>query len=293
MDFSLRQLEYVVAVARLGNFHQAAEACHVSQPGLSIQLKQLEDQLGVQIFERDRRRVLLTVAGQEIVRRAERILDEARGLKEAAVAVAKPMSGLLRLGVIPTVAPYLLPKALPRLRKLHPDLRLRLREGLTGELVEATRNGDLDLLLLSLDAPLQGLVEHELLKDPFVVALPRGHRLASRKAIREKDLHGESVLLLDDGHCLRDNALAVCKAVGLQERGDFRAGSLHTLVQMVAAGDGLTLIPSMAARVEGERGEIVLVPFAKPAPLRRIGFAWRQTSPRSADYKSIATAFRA
>src|SRR5688572_32244526 len=152
MDISLRQLEYVVAVARLRNFHEAAAACHVSQPGLSIQLRQLEDQLGVRIFERDRRRVLLTESGAEIVRRAQRVLDEAASLIEAATAAAKPMCGLLRLGVIPTIAPYVLPAALPKLRKRHAQLRVRLVESRTADLVEAARAGEIDLLLLSLDA---------------------------------------------------------------------------------------------------------------------------------------------
>jgi LysR family hydrogen peroxide-inducible transcriptional activator len=291
MDISLRQLEYVVAVARLRNFHEAAAACHVSQPGLSIQLRQLEDQLGVTIFERDRRRVLVTSVGEEIVRRAARVLEEAQGLVESARASSKPMSGLLRLGVIPTVAPYVLPAALPRLRKKHPELRVRLREAHTADLVQAMRDGELDLLLLSLDADLGGLVEQELFVDPFVVALPRAHRLTSRKSLREKDLDGEPVLLLEDGHCLRENALSVCRSAGAREAGDFRAGSLATLVQMVAAGDGITLLPGMAAAVESKRGEIVVVPFADPAPGRRIGFAWRSTSPRVREFETIAGFF--
>jgi LysR family hydrogen peroxide-inducible transcriptional activator len=291
MDISLRQLEYVVAVARLRNFHEAAAACHVSQPGLSIQLRQLEDQLGVAIFERDRRRVLVTSVGEEIVRRAARVLEEAEGLVESAKAASKPMCGLLRLGVIPTVAPYALPAALPRLRKKYPELRVRLREAHTADLVQAMRDGELDLLLLSLDADLGGLVEHELFVDAFVVALPRSHRLTSRKSLREKDLDGEPVLLLEDGHCLRENALSVCRSAGAKEAGDFRAGSLATLVQMVAAGDGITLLPAMAASVESKRGEIVVVPFADPAPGRRIGFAWRSTSPRVREFETIAGFF--
>lgn len=291
MDISLRQLEYVVALARLRNFHEAAAACHVSQPGLSIQLRQLEDHLGVTIFERDRRRVLVTSVGEEIVRRAARVLEEAEGLVEAAKAASKPMCGLLRLGVIPTVAPYVLPAALPRLRKKHPELRVRLREAHTADLVQSMRNGELDLLLLSLDAELGGLIEHELFVDPFVVALPRSHRLTSRKSLREKDLEGEPVLLLEDGHCLRENALSVCRSAGAKEAGDFRAGSLSTLVQMVAAGDGITLLPAMAASVESKRGEIVVVPFADPAPGRRIGFAWRSTSPRVREFETIAGFF--
>jgi LysR family transcriptional regulator, hydrogen peroxide-inducible genes activator len=291
MNISLRQLEYVVAVARLRNFREAAAACHVSQSGLSIQLRQLEDHLGVQIFERDRRRVLVTAAGEEIVHRAERVLGEARGLVDGAAAAARPMSGVLRLGVIPTIAPYLLPAALPRLRKRYPEFRVRLREALTADLVEATRQGDLDLLLVSLDAPLGGLVERPLFDDPFVVALPHGHRLAARKVLSEADLHGEPVLLLDDGHCLRDNALAVCHAAGLDEASDFRAGSLNTLVQMVAAGDGITLLPSMAARVETRHSALALVPFRKPVPSRRIGLAWRPMSGRAAEYERIAPLF--
>jgi LysR family hydrogen peroxide-inducible transcriptional activator len=247
---TLRQLEYLVAIADLGSFHRAARACGVSQPGLSAQVHQLETLLELRLLERDRRRVLLTPAGVELVRRARAVLAEAQGLVEVARAFQRPLCGTLRLGVIPTVAPYLLPRALPRVRKRHPELRLQLREAQTGELVAALERGELDVLLLALEAPLGELATRPLFRDRFHVALPAGHRLARRRRLREQDLAGEPVLLLDDGHCLRAQALAVCSEAGAEEQSDFRATSLGTLIEMVCGGAGLTLLPEFALRAE-------------------------------------------
>lgn len=281
---TLRQLEYLVAIADLGSFHRAARACGVSQPGLSAQIRQLEALLELRLLERDRRRVLLTPAGLALVRRARAVLAEARGLVEAASALQRPLSGALRLGVIPTVAPYLLPRALPRVRRRHPELRLWLREAQTGELVAALERGELDVLLLALEAPLTDLETHALFRDPFHVALPKGHALARRRRIRERDLAGEAVLLLDDGHCLRAQALAVCRDAGAEEQSDFRATSLGTLIEMVCGGAGVTLLPELALRTEARRPGLAIVPFAKPEPHRTIGLAWRPTSGRTAEF---------
>jgi LysR family hydrogen peroxide-inducible transcriptional activator len=287
MDATLRQLEYAVAVADHGSFHAAARACHVTQPGLSAQVRQLELQLGVTLFERSRPRVLPTRAGEEVVRRARALLAGVIDLEQSARAVAQPLTGTLRFGVIPTVAPYLLPAVLPAVRRRHPKLALRLHEAQTGQLVALLQAGELDLLLLALEADLAGLETWPLFEDPFVAALPAGHRLASRREIREQDLTGEPVLLLADGHCLRDQVLSVCESSGAAEAGDFRASSLATLVQMVAGGAGITLLPELAVRVEGATRDLALVPFRKPPPVRTIGLAWRASSPRAEEFRML------
>src|SRR5262245_3885329 len=285
---TLRQLEYLVAIADLGSFHRAARACGVSQPGLSAQIQQLEALLELQLLERDRRRVLLTPAGEALVRRARAVLAEARGLVETANALQRPLSGALRLGVIPTVAPYLLPRALPRVRRRHPELRLRLREAQTGDLVAALERGELDVLLLALEAPLGDLATRALFRDPFHVALPAGHRLAPRPRLRDLALAVEPVLLLEYGHCLRSQALAVCRDAGADEQSDFRATSLGTLIEMVCGGAGVTLLPELSLRSEARRAGLAVVPFAKPSPHRTIGLAWRPSSGRAAEFALLA-----
>ena len=281
---TLRQLEYLVAVVDQRSFHRAARACGVSQPGLSGQIQQLESLLELRLLERDRRRVLVTPAGEEVVRRARLVLAEAHGLVEAAHALQRPLSGTLRLGVIPTIGPYLLPRVLAGVRRHHAELRLQLHEAQTDALVAQLTRGELDLLVLALEAPLGDLETRPLFPDPFFVALPSDHRLARRRLLREADLRGEAVLLLDDGHCLRDQALAVCRARGAEELGDFRASSLTTLVEMVRGGAGLTLLPALTLDVVGRHEDLAIVPFAKPAPFRTVGLAWRRSSGRSAEY---------
>ncbi len=295
MTTTLRQLEYVAAIDERGSFGGAAEACHVTQPGLSAQVRQLEDHLGLTLFERGRGPTMTTPAGVEIVARAREILRAVGELEDAARALCHPLSGRLRLGVIPTVAPYLLPSAVPAVRRAHPELRLELHEAQTAQLVERLARGQLDLLLLALEAPLDELETHALFPDPFVLAVPRGHRLAARKRVRESDLDGESVLLLEDGHCLRDQALAVCERAGASELGDFRATSLTTLLHMVAGGSGVTLLPSLALRGGATRGlrDLVTLPFAGTAPRRTIGFAWRPSSARGDEFQTLAARFEA
>jgi LysR family hydrogen peroxide-inducible transcriptional activator len=288
MDWpSLRQLECFQAVAERLSFRRAAERCSITQPALSQQIQQLERLLGARLFERDRRRVLLTPAGEELLPRARAALRAVDELVQAADAARDPLAGPLRLGVIPTVAPYVLPAAVGALRRRCPDLRLYLREDRTSRLVERVQDGRLDLALLALEADLGTLERMPLYRDPFVLAVPAGHALSRRAAVGEQDLVGLEVLLLEDGHCLRDQALALCERVGARELGDFRATSLNTLARMVAAGTGVTLLPAMALPVEVRPKErIVTVPFERQ-PARTIGLVWRPTTPRRSTFELL------
>ena len=289
MNISFRQLEYFVAVAEWLSFRAAADACFVTQPGLSAQLKDLERLLGVQLFERSQRTVLLTPAGETLLPLARGILTASGEFVDLARSLTRPLSGTLRLGVIPTVAPYLLPKTLPALRRRYPQLQVRLHEDLTHRLLELLSHGRLDLLLVALEADLGNVSTLALATDPFVVAVPAQHRLAKRKRVTEADIAAEQVLLLDDGHCLRDQALAVCHTSGASEVGDFRASSLNTLIQMVAGGLGITLLPRLSLEVEAPQlSQIVILPFRKPEPSRTIGLVWRTTSPRAHEFQLLA-----
>ena len=284
---TLQDLRYVVTLAETRNFARAAKACYVSQPTLSTQIKKLEDELGLALFERTNKRVMPTPAGFELIVQARVVLEEAEKLQQMAQQALDPMAGPLRLGVIPTLGPYLLPHLVPQLRADYPRLSLYLREDLTGNLIERLRSGALDAILLALPIQTDGLELIELFREPFVMALPKDSPLAGKSEVMETDLIGVPLLLLEDGHCLRDQALAVC---GLpQPRGaeDFRGSSLETLRQMVAAGVGCTLLPALAADAAGTGGTkltsdrlIELRPFAAPVPSRTIGLAARRGFPR-------------
>lgn len=291
---TLRQLEYAVAVADERNFHRAAEISFITQPALSTQILQLESRLGLRLFERNRRKVLVTAAGEDFVARARAVLASVDEMTEAAHAFQNPLCGTLRMGVIPTIAPYLLPQAMAAVRDRHPKLRLLVREGQTPDLVRLVLEGKLDVALLALEADLGGLETMSLFSDPFVLAMPAGHPLAGKRLISESDLAGEEVLLLEEGHCLRDQAWALCDGAGATEAGDFRATSLGTLVQMVAGGIGLTLLPEMAVSVEaGATNDLITRSFRKPAPYRTIGLAWRPTSARKAELEMLGDTLRA
>lgn len=276
-DVSIRQLQYVVAVADTLGFHRAARRCAVSQPSLSAQIKLLEDVLGVRIFERDRRRVLVTPAGEEIVERARRALREVEDLVTVAEHKRDPMKGTIRIGVIPTVAPYFLPEVVPAIRAAYPNLRLVFTEEKTDSVVESLREGRLDLGLVALEADLGELAHVSIVEDPFVVALPKSHPLAKRKTVSQADLDGETVLLLDDGHCLRTQALAVCDRAGAKES-ELRATSLSTLAQMVSVGGGVTLLPALAVPVENRRGQLELRKLL-PVQFRTLALVYRPDSP--------------
>jgi LysR family hydrogen peroxide-inducible transcriptional activator len=284
---SLRQLECSVAVAEHLSFSRAAEACFITQPALSLQIQQLEALLGTKLFERDRRRVLLTPAGEELVPRARAALREVDAFMDAALVLRDPLAGTLRLGVIPTVAPYVLPVAIGPLRKRFPKLRLLLREDQTSHLVDLVQRGSLDLALLALEADLGSLETLPLYADPFVLAVPAANALAARKTVREQELADQEVLLLEDGHCLRDQALSICKRTGARELGDFRATSLNTLVRMVAGGTGVTLLPAMALPTEVHTQDRVVTLNLERREVRTIGLAWRHSTPRRATFELL------
>lgn len=285
---TLKQLRYLAALAAHRHFGRAAAACHVSQPALTQQLQQLEERLGIRLVERARQGVLLTAIGQEIAVRARGVLAAMDDLVETAREAREPGAGPLRLGVIPTIGPYLLPGLVPRLRAALPGLRLNLREDQTARLVAGLGAGELDLLLLALPIEAPAVRTLALFDEPFLVALLKGHPLAAKSAIAERDLAGEPVLLLGEGHCLRDQALAVCRQARAEASWGVQATSLATLTAMVAGGLGITFLPQMATAGEGAHAEgLVLRPFAPPVPTRTIGLAWRAASARAKLFQAI------
>ena len=290
-DLSLQKLQYVVAVADTLGFRRAAELCHVSQPSLSAQVRELEEALGVKLFERDRRRVLVTPAGADLVARARRVLSEAGELVEAAVRLGDPLAGSLRLGIIPTIAPYLLPEAVPAVMARFPKIKLLFREEKTEVLVASLAAGKLDAAVLALEADLGELSHAVIAQDPFVLAMPKRHALARKRAISAEDLEGETVLLLDDGHCLRGQALSYCASTQAHEA-SFRATSLSTLASMVSSGAGVTLLPQLSVPIENRRGQLAIRPFDEPAPCRTIALVWRSSSPMTKALKELATVLR-
>jgi LysR family transcriptional regulator, hydrogen peroxide-inducible genes activator len=284
---TLRDLQYLVALAETRHFGRAALRCHVSQPTLSAQLRKLEEFLGVSLIERRPRRVGLTPAGEAVVERARRMLRDAEDIRALARASQDPLGGQLKLGLIPTLGPYLLPRVAPRIAKALPKLQLMLHEYQTAPLVERVVQGELDVAILALPADTKGLVTRSLFAEAFLVAMPEHHRLTARKRLKIGDLAGEKLLLLEEGHCLRDQALEVCTKAGTEEQ-DFRATSLETLRQMVAAGLGITLLPRLAAEgpFASARG-LVVRPFSPPAPSRVIGAAWRRSTSRIAAITAV------
>ncbi|MEM7101415.1 MAG: DNA-binding transcriptional regulator OxyR [Pseudomonadota bacterium] len=275
---NLRDLRYLVAVAEHKHFGRAAEACFVSQPTLSTQLKKLEDTLGVTLVERTNRQVMLSPAGEQIVAQAQRVLREVNTLTGLAEQHRDPLGGEFRLGMIPTVAPYLLPKILKPISSAFPNLRLQLTEGQTAQLTRMLKQGELDAVLLALPLNEENIRELKLFEEAFLFAASKQHKKAKQETVTLSDLSEEQVLLLEDGHCLRDQALDVCHTQGAQENANFRATSLETLRQMVAANVGITLMPELA--VTRRSGEVKYIPFEHPQPHREIGLCWRNTSTR-------------
>jgi len=289
---TLRQLQYIVEVARLGGFRRAAQACHVSQPALSAQVAAAEQQLGVQIFERDRRSVRLSPSGDQLVEQAQRVLVAAADLRELARQLADPFSGRLRLGVIPTIGPYLLPEITPPLAQAFPKLTLTWSEARTEDLVQALRAGSLDASLLAVEADIGELEYAPLGRDPFVLAAAPGHPAVRSRGLATADvLNGTSVLLLDDGHCFREQALQVCAQARVDEH-SFRATSLATLVQMVSTGKAVTLLPTIALTVENRRSQLRVRKFAAPGPGRTLALAWRRGAAMAKTLRAVAEAIR-
>ena len=292
-DLKLKDLRYLVAVADTRHFGHAAERCFVSQPTLSAQIKKLETYLGVQLIERQPRRIQLTESGEAIVARARRILEASDEIVTLAQNQHDPMSGRLRLAFLPTIGPYLLPTVAGKLRKALPRLDLLLYEHQTEPMLEKLQAGDIDVGILALPVHSEGLVQKELYAEPFVVALPSAHPLARRASLKVQDLNDQTLLLLEDGHCLRDQALAVCSHIGVHEKQDFRATSLETLRQMVASGGGITLLPELASHgAYGTARGVTVVPFARPAPVRHVGAVWRKTSARGAAIEAVCKVIR-
>jgi len=291
---NLRDLHYLVAVADHRHFGRAAEACYVSQPTLSTQLKKLEAELGVELIERNPRHITLTAAGERIVERARNVLREADNIREIARRARDPESGSLRIGLFPTLGPYLLPHLIPRIHARFPHLELLLVEEKTEEVLQRLRDGKLDVAVLALPIPDDQLHQELLFEEDFVLAVPVDHPLAAVVGPAPSTvLSGEKVLLLEDGHCLREQALAVCRLSGAAERSGFRATSLETLRQMVAAGVGVTLLPRLSVRPPVPPSEdIRLIEFAEPVPSRQIAMFWRETSAYRDFLPELAELFR-
>jgi LysR family transcriptional regulator, hydrogen peroxide-inducible genes activator len=283
---TLTELRYIVAVARERHFGRAAEGCFVSQPTLSVAVKKLEEELGVPLFERGPAEVTVTPAGQRIVEQAQRVLEEASRIKEIAAAGRDPIAGPLRLGAIYTIGPYLLPKLIPILRKNAPSMQLLIQENFTHRLGEMLKSGEVDAMLIALPFDEPGVATHPLYDEPFFVAVPKGHPWETRKKVSSEELMQESLLLLGEGHCFRDQVLEICHTVRARERSGVsrtvEGGSLETIRQMVAGGVGITVLPATSVNpgAASNADLIRVLPFARPAPVRRVGLAWRRSFPR-------------
>jgi LysR family hydrogen peroxide-inducible transcriptional activator len=285
---NLKDLKYLVALADTGHFGKAAERTFVSQPTLSAQLKKLEQYLGVKLVERQPKNVQLTEVGKQIVVRARRMLDESDEIIALARNNTDPFAGKLKVGLIPTVGPYLLPRVMQKLRKALPHLGLMLYEHQTEALLKRLRDGEIDLGIMALPIAQDGLESRQLYEEAFTVALPSNHPLAAKSAIKVQDLKGQTLLLLEDGHCLRDQALEVCSRIEIREAEDFRATSLETLRQMVVAGLGITLLPETAVEPPfGSQRGLTIRQFAKPTPTRTVGAVWRKSSTRAAAIMAV------
>jgi LysR family hydrogen peroxide-inducible transcriptional activator len=290
---NLRDLRYLVALADHRHFGRASAACFVSQPTLSTQIRKLEAELGVTLVERAPRKVMLTPAGREIAERARRIVGEVEQMKEAARRTQDPEAGSVRLGMFPTLGPYLLPHAVPRIRERFPRLELLLVEEKSPELLSRLHEGKLDAGLLALPLHDDQLHAEFLFEEPFLLAVPESHALARQDTLAMRELAHQRLLLLEDGHCLREQALDVCHLAGASEKSEFQATSLETLRQMVAANVGVTLLPTLAVKPPVARShDIHLLSFSDSTPSRRIAMAWRKSSAMAAFLQQLAQVFR-
>lgn len=290
---TLRQLQYILAVAEHKSFRKAAEACRVAQPSLSAQIAQAEHALGVQLFERDKKRVALSDAGAQLLPRMRALALAADQLMDAAEALSDPFAGTIRLGIIPTIGPYFLPEVAPALRTAFPKLSLIWTEDKTARCVSLLEAGELDGAVLALESDLPDLAHVVLGKDPFVFAAAPTHPLArARTPLKPDELDGERVLLLDDGHCFRDQALSFCSRTGADEAG-YRATSLPTLVQMTAGGEFVTILPRLAVPVENRRETLRVREFAPKGPFRTIALCFRRGAAREKTLRALGEAIKA
>jgi len=290
---TLRQLQFLTAIRAQGSFVAAAEAVGVTQPTLSAGIKELEAALGAQLVDRGRTGAVLTGAGEEAAERAARALAEVEELVRTVQAAGRPFASTFRLGAIPTIAPFLLPRALPMLQDRFPRLRLQMREDQTSRLIDGLRARTLDAAVIALPYETPGIETETVAEDEFLFVGQPGHPLSLRNDLAPEHLKGENLLLLEDGHCLRDHALSVCGAAPGRASGDVSATSLATLVQMVAGGMGVTLLPRLAAEGGAAAGANVAVrPFKDPVVGRAIGIAWRQGSPRADEARMLAGLLR-
>ncbi len=295
---TLTELRYIVAVARERHFGRAAETCFVSQPTLSVAVKKLEEELGVTLFERGPGEVSVTPAGRKIVEQAQRVLEEASRIREIAAAGKDPLAGPLRLGAIYTIGPYLLPKLIPILRRTAPAMQLLIQENFTHRLAEELRSGEVDVILVALPFEAPGVMTRAVYDEPFMVAVPKGHTWEGRKRVTSEELTSESLLLLGEGHCFRDQVLEICHTVRSRERSPLaktvEGGSLETIRQMVAGGVGITVLPATSTATTGGANELIrILPFARPAPTRRVGLAWRRSFPRPEAIEALRKAILA
>ncbi|KWT67535.1 Hydrogen peroxide-inducible genes activator [Hyphomicrobium sulfonivorans] len=284
---TLKQLRYFDALAREQHFGRAAEACSITQPALSMQITELEQQLGLVLVERTRSGVLLSDKGREIAARAARILCDVNEMIDFALHANKVLAGSLRLGVIPSIAPYMLPPLLPLLREGYPTLELHVRETQTLLLMQELTEGKLDVVLLALPITQADIETMPLFDDHFLLALPKSKKLASRVRATKDLIEHERLLLLEEGHCLREQALTYCSLQQSSAVNTFGVSSLSTIVEMVAAGYGITLLPEMCLNVEARGRDIGITRFVEPQPLRTVGLAWRATSPRADDFREL------
>jgi len=294
---TLTELRYILAVARERHFGRAAESCFVSQPTLSVAVRKLEEELGVQLFERGTADITVTPVGKRVVEQAHRVLEEAAAIKEIARQGQDQLHGPLRLGAIYTIGPYLLPHLVPVLHKAAPDMPLVLEENYTAVLAERLKQGDLDIIVISLPFDEPGIVTQPLYDEPFVVVLPAAHPWNQKSAIRGKDLADESVLLLGAGHCFRDQVLQVCPECGRSAAGEgsvqktFEGSSLETIRHMVASGIGITVVPCTAAGVDKYSRRLLSIRrFTRPAPTRRVALAWRKSFARPQAVEAVRQA---
>lgn len=285
---NIRDLEYLVALSEHQHFRKAAEACFVSQPTLSGQIRKLEDELGVVLLERTSRKVLFTDAGMQLVRQAQKILKEVRVLEEMASQQGEEMAGPLHVGFIPTVGPYLLPHIIPAVKKAFPELELFLHEAQTHQLVQQLEEGKLDCIILASVRETEHFKEIPLYLEPMLLALPEDHKWVDEKEVPMPELQGETLLMLADGHCLRDQAMGFCFAAGAKEDTRFRATSLETLRNMVAAKTGITLLPKLSVPESMRRDGVVYVKAVDPEPRRLVTLAYRPGSPLRVRYEKLA-----